>query len=475
MELTRKGLDTAYNLRIGEATEIFDQLIRLEPENPHGYVLQSVNYFYRLKLEDQGARFENDFRKHAALAIKYAKRQLPSGHQRIDALFYLGTAYIYQAVYYGDSGSWLKAYNYGKEGIDFLQKVVELDSTYYDAYLGLGAYHYYAAIMPDIVKRVASVFGFEADRRRGLQELQIAAEKGTYTRAEASLFLGNIYLYSEKDYEKAAVYFKALVDAYPEHAGFLGFLGESYLRDGKHHEAISTFERALSASSAGLMPFVKVPVLYHMGDAYFQLNEFGRAADYYQLTLDLVAGFEHRIKWTFAWCNYKKGESLELLGNRAGAIRSYGEVQKSDRKEVWERAQNRIREPIDEIQRKLILGTNLELTGEYDAAIRAFEAALQSLPALVSDEREERLLEIQYNIARIYYHKEEYHHAIVRLKDTLTAKPDQEWLKSWAHYYLGSCYQKTGEVDEAREQFRIASEFDDSGLRMQVSNAVDRL
>ena len=48
-QLTLEGIEYGYNMQIERATEVFDKLIKLEPKNPSGYVLQSVNYFYMLQ------------------------------------------------------------------------------------------------------------------------------------------------------------------------------------------------------------------------------------------------------------------------------------------------------------------------------------------------------------------------------------------------------------------------------------------
>ena len=41
-----KGIDLATNLYYEEAVEVFEQIIRLEPENPRGYFLRSAAYFW---------------------------------------------------------------------------------------------------------------------------------------------------------------------------------------------------------------------------------------------------------------------------------------------------------------------------------------------------------------------------------------------------------------------------------------------
>ena len=58
-------------------------------------------------------------------------------------LFYRGSAFSYRAFYLGQTGHWLEALQDGSKSIGDLEQAVELDSTIYEAYLGIGVYQYW--------------------------------------------------------------------------------------------------------------------------------------------------------------------------------------------------------------------------------------------------------------------------------------------------------------------------------------------
>src|SRR3990172_1844076 len=275
--LSQEGIDLAYNLHFDAATAIFDQLIHLEPDNPHGYLLQSVNLYYRYQLEENPEELGKQFQRIVSAAIDRAEKRLHDKSRSLDMLFYLGTANIYLAAYHGWESNWLRAYIYGKEGIDYLKKLVAVDPNYYDAYLGLGLYHYYTGVIPNFARPVTFILGIEADKMKGLAELELAGENGTYSRAEALLFLGSIYLYLEKDYNKSLACLENLNRLYPENASFLMLLGENYQKVGDYERAITTLNYLVNEATNLKFPILMISSYFRLGNLYFNLKNFPEA------------------------------------------------------------------------------------------------------------------------------------------------------------------------------------------------------
>ncbi len=289
VDAARHGIELAYNMQLDEAERIFDGLIARNSDDPQGYVLKAVVYYYRYLLDESTAEIEKQFIKLAKTGIDRAHKRLTRDQKNTDALFYAGTAHIYLAALHGEQGNWLQAFWNGKSGIAYLQRIVRIDSTYYDAYFGLGVYHYYADVMPKLVKTASRLIGVEGDRRQGLYELKLAAEKGIYARAEAAYFLGKIYAYMEEDHQKALECFRFLSTQYPKNAGFLLDLGESLRRSGKLDEAQEMFVAALQLTNEGEFPiFVKL-AHYRLGNVFYEKNEYEKAAKRFHDALEYKA------------------------------------------------------------------------------------------------------------------------------------------------------------------------------------------
>ena len=190
-----------------------------------------------MKNEEVGEKF----RDLSFEAVEIAEARLEKNENDIDAIFFLGGAYGSLGRYYAMTKSFLNAYWYGKKGKNYLEDVVETDSTYYDAYLGLGIYHYLADVLPKFVKILSFILGIEGDKEQGIQEIKIASEKGLYTKTEAMFFLGALYTYREAKYEQAIEIFDKLLEKYPQNPGALLSLGRCYSRMGQCELAEASF------------------------------------------------------------------------------------------------------------------------------------------------------------------------------------------------------------------------------------------
>jgi tetratricopeptide (TPR) repeat protein len=169
LALAIEGIDLGTNLHYKESYEVFQKLIELEPDNPRGYFLRSAIYFWMFSEDMKNEEVGNKFRDLSYEAVEIAEAKLEENENDIEAKFFLGGAYGSLGRYYAMTKSFLNAYWYGKKGKNHLEEVVEMDSTYYDAYLGLGIYHYLADILPRFVKILSFIFGMEGDKEQGIR------------------------------------------------------------------------------------------------------------------------------------------------------------------------------------------------------------------------------------------------------------------------------------------------------------------
>lgn len=240
-DLGTQGMELVYDMKYKEANAIFDEIIRREPKNGYGYFLKSVSYFWLFQDNTQDENIVEKYKEISFKAVDVAEEMLDKNENDIDAMFYLGGTYGNLGRYYAIDRSWLKAYWYGKKGKNYLKDVVEKDSKYYDAYLGLGIYHYYADVLPKVIKIFSFILGIEGDKELGLKELQFTISKSKNTKTEAMIFLGTIYINHEKDYEKALPLFKELFDKYPDNTIAGMSLGKCYWEKGNHNLAINIY------------------------------------------------------------------------------------------------------------------------------------------------------------------------------------------------------------------------------------------
>lgn len=235
------AMELVYNMKYNEADAIFDEIIKLEPENAYGYFLKSVCYFWMFQNYPQDEKLGEKYKNITFKTVEVAEKMLDKSENNLDAMFYLGGAYGNLGRYYALDKSFVKAYWYGKKGKNYLLDVVERNPKYYDAYLGLGIYHYYADVLPKIFKTFSFLFGIQGDRELGLRELRLALSNSKNTKTEAMIFLGAIYVDVEKDYKKALPVFRTLFEKYPDSKLAGMTLARCYWETGNYELAIKQY------------------------------------------------------------------------------------------------------------------------------------------------------------------------------------------------------------------------------------------
>lgn len=240
--LGSQGMELVYDMKFNEAESVFNDIIKCEPKNGLGYFLKSVCYFWMCQKYLHNEEIIEKYKEITFKAIEIAEETLDKNEDDIDAMFYLGGAYGNLGRYYTMEKSYLKAYWYGKKGKNILKDVIEINPKYYDAYVGLGIYHYYAAELPKIIKIFSFILGIEGDKELGLKELKLSAVNAKYTKTEAKFFLAAIYCDVEKDFKKALTIAEELHKQYPQNSTIVMVLGKCNWELGKYDTAIKHYQ-----------------------------------------------------------------------------------------------------------------------------------------------------------------------------------------------------------------------------------------
>ncbi len=217
-----KGLHHLYDLDYDEARGDFRKIIEAEPDNPFGYLFESGAIWWQSSMEYglfkdtptlQGL-FEQDV--EAALRKVDAYESSKDKETKADGHFVEGMALGTRGQWSIMRGHWLKAYFDGKKAIKHLKKTVKEDPDYYDAYLGIGVFDYQAAHFSGALKLGAALGGVHGDEKRGLQEMELASQKGRFGARQAAEFLASIYIDDKHDYAKALPVVERLRGDFPE-------------------------------------------------------------------------------------------------------------------------------------------------------------------------------------------------------------------------------------------------------------------
>jgi len=241
----RPSLDTGfkllYSLDFDRAHDFFSAWQREHPEDPMGHVCEAAGVlfseFNRLGILE-GQFYTNDKvfearkkllpdpaardRFNAALerAEKMARAQVAKNPKDRDSLFALTLATGLRADYAAlIEKRNLASLHYTKESTAWAQQLLAVDPQCYDAHLATGISRYIIGSMAAPVRWILRLGGISGDKRAGIEELRLTADRGQYLAPFARILLAIAYV-REKDNGHAREVLASLRDEFPSNPLF---------------------------------------------------------------------------------------------------------------------------------------------------------------------------------------------------------------------------------------------------------------
>jgi tetratricopeptide (TPR) repeat protein len=140
-ELTVRGIDQLYNLEMEQAERTFDEVIRMAPNDAHGYFFKGMIHFWIFSLNKDPKAYARFF-ELADRVIAISERERARDKNDVVATFFLGGIYGYRGLAHQRNGSMLKAAWDGRKGYSLLKDAVTAKPDLYDAQMGFGLYSY---------------------------------------------------------------------------------------------------------------------------------------------------------------------------------------------------------------------------------------------------------------------------------------------------------------------------------------------
>jgi hypothetical protein len=234
--LLRNGLSKMYRYELQEADEPFDELVRRFPEHPIGYMHKAEVVWWHALRDNKNPKLEADFERYTELAINKGQYLLKKNPRDFFALLYVAGAYGNRTRYnVYINKSYYRAMRAGIKGYDFVGPAHALRPDYVDCLIGTGAYNYFAGSLPTLLKLFAWMFTQGGDKAKGIEQLELAAQKGEYGQIAAKMVLLGVY-YNEKRFEDYQRLTSGLIEQFPTNPVFVMWLGDFYIRQKRPDE-----------------------------------------------------------------------------------------------------------------------------------------------------------------------------------------------------------------------------------------------
>lgn len=231
------GYHEMYDLRFDQARRSFEQWQRLHPTDPMGPASEAASYlfsefnrlgilhsqffvddkqFKQLPKPAPDPAAKQAFESAIGRSLRLAEARLARAPDDTNALLAKvlddGLRADYLALIEGRN---LASLHDMKRAGALAERLLKMDPSCYDAYLAMGAENYLLSLNRAPVRWMLRLYGVETDRARGIQELQLTAEKGHYLRPYARLLLA-IAALRDKNRSQAMALLEGLARDFPD-------------------------------------------------------------------------------------------------------------------------------------------------------------------------------------------------------------------------------------------------------------------
>lgn len=182
----KQGEEATYREAYREADSLFATVIIESPEYPAGYLMRAAALHAEMVDHERYNRAE-EFLGLLEQAEERAKTWAEAHPDDPWGYCFLGHAYGYRAVWEAQRGSWFKGLRLGLKAKGAYHDALKADSTCWDAYLGLGSYHYWKSARTEFINWLGVIV--KDDKERGIEEIQLALEKGIFCKPAAAVAL----------------------------------------------------------------------------------------------------------------------------------------------------------------------------------------------------------------------------------------------------------------------------------------------
>ncbi len=376
--LILSGKERIYELKFKEAEQLFITAQKKFPMHPHGYVSQAYISSLKFGLDQSNDSLAQVLNQQIDKASDVAKAFKDLHPDEPDSYFYIAIASGIKALYHVINRSFIKGYFSGRSAKKNLEKVIKLDPTYNDAYLGLGMFHYYADLLPGFLKFFAGILGFKGDRVRGRNEVYLAASRGHAFKVEGEFIYHSIGYFLEGEKTTAIRAIQQLYRRYPTNQGFGLMIAYHYRRIGYPEKCIE-YCQGFTDEFSNVVPQITNLRYYNMAVSYYDLNKFAKADS----VLTLLDSLPTRKSMYYqAGIDFYRGHLADLRFEREKALSFFNKIKKAGQTKYWfYRSQMHRNVAMDSLQYRYYVANNFLGSRNFSQSLRETLAIKRDLDA----------------------------------------------------------------------------------------------
>lgn len=332
---TKQGIDFVYNLEFDRAEQEFQRLVVSYPQHPAGYFFLAMVDWWRILMDIDNESLDGRFFAKLDVVIDKCDSILNIDPDDVTALFFKGGSFGFRGRLRANRGSWVKAANDGRLALPIVQRAYKIAPGNFDILLGIGIYNYYAEAIPEqypIVKPLM-IFFPTGDKKKGVEQLALAAANAKYAATEAGYFLLQLNYTHEKHFDKALEIAQKLFARFPNNVVFHRYIGRCFVSLGQWENARATFGSILSrcgnpgTGMVGYSESAKREAVYYLGVYAMNTGKNDDALKYFYRCDELSRELDKNGESGFmVMANLRIGFIYDLQSKRDLAVTQYRKV-----------------------------------------------------------------------------------------------------------------------------------------------------
>jgi tetratricopeptide (TPR) repeat protein len=328
----QRGIEHVYNIEFDQADKDFAEVVRLMPDHPAGYFFEAMTEWWRILSNFDDESHDKGFIGMLDKVVEVCDKRLEKNENDVAALFFKGGAIGFRGRLRANRGAWLAAANDGLVALPAIRKANRLEPSNNDVLLGMGMYNYYADVIPSQYPIVKPLMLFlpGGDKKKGLEQLELAAQKARYAKVEAMYFLLQTYFTYEKQYVRALEIARELHARFPKNPLFHRMYGRCYVTMGYSAEGFQIFSQVAERfrnHQAGYDAYDGREAYYYIGRHYFLAGKLDEALQNLYRCDEISRGIDKSGASGFmSMANLTIGLVYDLQKKRGSALAQYQKV-----------------------------------------------------------------------------------------------------------------------------------------------------
>jgi tetratricopeptide (TPR) repeat protein len=327
--ILRIGTERIFNMDTQGAVVQFQKAVGLDRENPVGYAFLALTYLfaYEMNFEQKDRETNQGYMlRYADEAIALGEKRLAKKPDDVQAHYAVVLAKIakirwaiglkrYTVIVRETTNIW-----------DYCEKIRSEEPQHFDVYFPMGLLHYHLDLLPGFSRFISSLLITSGDRKKGLQELELAAQKGDLLKELAQAELVSVYSNYEKMPQRALPLARKLRDTYPRNYNFsfaLANIAADLQRFDEAYAIARDIEKGIASRTSPYVPQLQPRYALLMGRILFNQQRYDQAADYFEQAQKVAAPYNARIR---AWALVRLGMISDARKDRKKAQDYYSQA-----------------------------------------------------------------------------------------------------------------------------------------------------